>query len=373
MSNKKIDLHICIVTSWFPSKKNPDFPPFVYDFAKNLANFGVNVSIILPLYEGEQLISKEDSFTIYRVKGKFPLFSILRLINQIRPQIIHVHAPEFFSSPAVLAARIKNIPIIATIHRAEVVEVGKKMHLLRKLVLRRFKKIIAVSEFTKALTIKAGANENKICVIYNSCNETSFSYRNKFEMRKKHEIPNDKKVILFVGQLIKRKNVSILIESLRILFTKFPNFLVLISGRGEEGKKLELLVNEYGLDTNVKFLGRLTNNELPDYYYSADVFVLPSLHEGHSVAILEAMISGLPIIASNIPANRVSVSEGVNGFLFETNNEKDLAEKLRSILTDNKLQEQMSKNSTNIYFKNFSTKAQIENHLKLYRTLIEAK
>ena len=97
------------------------------------------------------------------------------------------------------------------------------------------------------------------------------------------------------------------------------------------------------------------------------------MHEGHSVAILEAMISGLPIIASNIPANRVSVSEGVNGFLFETNNEKDLAEKLRSILTDNKLREQMSKNSSNIYLKNFSTKIQIESYLKLYKTLIEAK
>ena len=87
--------------------------------------------------------------------------------------------------------------------------------------------------------------------------------------------------------------------------------------------------------------------------------------EGHSVALLEAMASGLPLVASNIEGSRISIESGVNGFLFETGNSQELAEKLKIVLTDDKLQRVMSSNSSKIYRERFSTQTLIQNHLKI--------
>lgn len=362
-------INICIVTSWFPTKNSPSTAPFVYNFAKNLGKFGVRTSVIIPKTKDEESISVSEFMTIYRIARKIPIFSMLRLVNNIRPDVIHVHAPNFFSSNIITIAKLKNIPIIATVHRAEIDTVGNIIHFFRKHTLKQFNKIISVSDFTKSLALKAGVENNKISTIYNSCDESLFSPKDKLLARKKCVLPLDKKIILFVGNLIKIKGVYTLIESCKILHKHNPNFLVILIGKGTERTKLESLVASYKLQNNVKFVEWKQQTTLSDYYNAADIFVLPSMTEGHSVALLEAMASGLPLIASNIGGNKESVVDGINGFLFEVNNAKILAEKLTTLLNDDKVQESMAKNSIDVYFKKFSMRAQMENHLKLYRTL----
>ena len=376
-------MNICIITSWFPNSKSPGRAPFVFQFARNLAKLGgVNVSVIRPFEEGEdgqeQPVSKQDSLTIYRVRERmFPLLSILRFVNQIKPDIIHVHAPNFFSSNAIVVAQLTKIPIIATVHRAEVDAIDNPLlsH-FRKFVLRRFQKIIAVSNFTKSLALKAGAEENKISVIYNSCDEELFFLRrndDKFGLRKKYNLPADKKIILFAGNLIKSKGVYVLIDSLKQLQLQFPNFVAIIIGQGEEYEKLYSIVKQYNLTDNVRFLGWLHQRELYDFYNAADVFVNPSTIEAHSVALLEAMACGVPIVASNTGGNKESIKDGINGLLFESGSENDLTEKLAKLLTNGELQQRLSDKSPKIYAEKFSTRTQIENHLKLYSLLINKK
>ena len=153
------------------------------------------------------------------------------------------------------------------------------------------------------------------------------------------------------------KGVYTLIEAIKILNTKYPNsFLAVVIGQGEEREKLELLVNKYDLANKVKFAGWMPQTQLAYFYNAADVFVLPSVVEGHSIALLEAMSSGLSIVASNIEGNRESIEDPLNGLLFESGDEKMLAERLETILTDTELQQQMSAINPEIYFKKFSTK-----------------
>jgi len=73
------DLNICIVTSWFPNKKEPGFGTFIYLFAKNLAKFGSRVSIIVPRLDEEERVTSEDSITIYRIRGKSVSYTHLTL------------------------------------------------------------------------------------------------------------------------------------------------------------------------------------------------------------------------------------------------------------------------------------------------------
>jgi glycosyltransferase involved in cell wall biosynthesis len=372
MKENGIQMNICIVSSWLPSKKRPNFAPFVREFAENLGRFGFKVSVVSPLDDTDESITNEDLMTIYRVNGKFPILPMLVLFDKIKPDIIHVHAPNFFSCNAIPVAKIRNIPIIATVHRAEVDAIGNPIFFFRKHALARFKRIIAVSNHTKWLAQRAGVDASKITVVHNSCDETFFfSGRDKDIARKKHNLQSSNNIILFVGNLIKRKGVSCLIESLNGLREKLSDFLVVIVGQGEELQDLKLMVNEYGLSPHVKFCGRVTKAALSDLYSAADVFALPSISEGHSVALLEAMASGLPIVASNIEGNNESVEDGVNGLLFKNANRQELAEKLAVVLTDQKLKQSMSAKSSEMYLKKFSTKIQIDNYLKIYSSLLK--
>jgi L-malate glycosyltransferase len=312
--------------------------------------------------------------TIYRVNERFPIFSMLRLVGRIKPDVIHVHAPNFFSSNVIPIAKLKSIPIVATVHLGEVDPVGNPLFSFRKYALARFNKIIAVSNYTKSLALNAGVEGNKISVIYNSCDETFFCHgRNKDTIRKKHNIPVDTKLIIFVGQLIKRKGVSYLIDSLKILRNTLDGFLAIIVGQGEELQNLQSMVKEYGLMNHVEFRGNVTRTVLAELYSAADVFVLPSSSEGHSVALVEAMASGLPLVASDIEGSRVSIQDGVNGYLFETGNVEKLARKLALILADSNLQQKMSSNSSKIYLEKFSTKRLIDNYLEIYNSLINKR
>jgi len=367
-------LNICVVSSWVPSTQHPHSGRFVYNFAENLGRFGHTVSLVSPFEKGDEYIKYEDLITIYRVNARFPVFSIIRLLRKIKPQIIHVHAPNFFSSSAILAARLLNIPIIATVHRAEVDTVAKPIFFLRKLALARFARIVAVSTHTKSLALKAGVEESKISIIYNSCDESLFSpVKGKESLRKKHNFEDDDNLILFVGNLIPRKGVALLIESLNLLQMTVPDFLAVIVGQGEELENLKTLVIKYSLNDHVKFHGRVTNDELSELYSIADVFVLPSTSEGQSVAILEAMASGLPVVASDIEGNKESIQVGVNGLLFENGSAEKLSEALATLLTDQNLKKMMSTNSSEKYLEKFSTKTQIDSYLKIYNSVIKGQ
>src|SRR3712207_3710156 len=95
-------LNVCIVTSWFPSKKHPNVGPFVYNYVDNLAKSIANLSVITTTDDQEEAVSRHGSITLYRIKKELAFFSMFKIIDSISPQIIHVHAPNFFSSNAII-------------------------------------------------------------------------------------------------------------------------------------------------------------------------------------------------------------------------------------------------------------------------------
>ena len=380
---EKLYLKICIITSWYPSKKSPILGSFVEHFARSLANYGLNVQVITTLQDGDTNLEKKDSLIVHRIspyRNKWifsyvDMFGILKIIKKIQPDIIHVQAPNYFSLSAIILPKLLRKRIVATIHRTEVADkVRLPIFVFRKLALRMFvDELICVSNYTKCLAMDAGAIKEKTSIIYNSCDESYFYLRNKFEVRQLLDLPSEKKIILFVGNLIHRKRIDTLIDSLNDLNERYSNFIAIIVGKGTESQKLESLVNAYHLTDMVIFLGGISKTELSNYYSAADVFVLPSVSEGHSVAVLEAMASGLPIVASDAQGNKESIEDGKNGFLFETGNKKSLMEKLFILLTDSELHKKMSETCLMVYAEKFSTTTQIEKYLKVYQNLVDSQ
>ncbi|ADT85070.1 glycosyltransferase family 4 protein [Thermococcus barophilus] len=187
-----------------------------------------------------------------------------------------------------------------------------------KWVLSKIDKIIVLDPRAKRYFIKIGVSPEKIVVIPNGIDYESLqSFKENVEKYKTHK--GNVKTILYVGRLQKEKGVKELILAFNELLKKEKfNLNLLIVGDGPQRQELENLVRKLGIEDKVMFTGYLTGKPLLQAYYSADVFILPSKFEGVPTAILEAMATGLPIIATKVGGIPWIVKEERNGYLVDT-------------------------------------------------------
>lgn len=152
--------------------------------------------------------------------------------------------------------------------------------------------------------------------------------------------------ILCVSRITPRKGIRFLIEGFELLRKKNEAKMELwIIGEGDELPGLRELVSSLGLHRSVKFFGRVAHEKLSVFYGLADVFVLPSLNEGMSNTMLEALASGLPIIATVTGGTEELVSDGENGLYIEKESPADIALKLEVLLSDEELRKKMGEMS----------------------------
>lgn len=148
--------------------------------------------------------------------------------------------------------------------------------------------------------------------------------------RKELGLQEDDFVVLNVAELIKRKNQRVILEALKELKERHPEVKLLLCGNGPTEPELECYVKENGLEEQVRFLGYRT--DVFELCGIADCFVLSSLHEGLSVALMEAMAAGLPIICSEIRGNVDLAEPGENWHLVKSPNGTEYAEKIETVL-----------------------------------------
>ncbi len=159
---------------------------------------------------------------------------------------------------------------------------------------------------------------------------------------------NENPNLVFLGRLDDEKRIHVLLRAVASL-TNYPNVHVELVGDGGERTNLENLAKSLGIADRVRFTGHITDSELPLAYERATVFVMPSIAELQSIATMEAMASGRPVIAANAMALPHLVHDGDNGYLFEPDNVEDLASKIKLILdADEQELERLSQNSLHL-------------------------
>lgn len=197
--------------------------------------------------------------------------------------------------------------------------------------LKYSKKITSVSK--KVAEQIQNYTNKKINVVYNGIDLKKFnSFIYKTSMKKKLKFKKDNVYILFVGTQAWRKGLDIALEAMNLL------------------KNNRLRLNIIGLKTNklnnnfVTFHGLLNEKQIIRYYKASDIFIMPSRYEGFSIAVLEAMASGLPVIASNNIGLDEIIKNNFNGILIE-NNPNELAKIIKKLLINRKLLNKISYNS----------------------------
>jgi len=155
----------------------------------------------------------------------------------------------------------------------------------------------------------------------------------------------DSKRILFVGRFVPVKNLEVLIEAFDVISDDHPEAELVLVGDGPERGMMKNEVNSRGLHDRVRFTGYVSNEDLPDLYRSATVFVLSSKSEAYPITILEAMSCGTPVVAPRVGGIADIIDDGENGSLYSTGVLEELAAEIDTLLSDVKYCRSCSKSA----------------------------
>ncbi len=260
------------------------------------------------------------------------------LLNQVKPDIVHTHlAACLYTAPWILFHPVMMIHTIHTIPQYEGI-------IYRRIILfflfQMNKAVpIALSQKNKTMISRYfRISEQKIEIIHNPVEI------NKFQLGKRNTLDQKKIRFINVGRLTKQKNQKFLLNVFKKLHDQFPDVSLLVVGEGPERENLEKFVSQSNLDADVVFTGNVENIE--DYLTTADIFVLTSICEGLPLSMIEAMASGLPIIASDVGGISDIVKE--NGILVPSNDEKALWNAMTLLISNSIEREKMGMNSKTI-------------------------
>lgn len=318
----------------------------------------------------KQLKSSNNLKINYLNSGVFANTAVIpslffKLMKIQADSIIHANMVDAFTPNFVyLTSKIRKIPYISHIPGdagpkgffSFLLEPYKKVFLSK--IIRNSGAVICLNKDYKNFIIKKyNVDPKKIVIIPNA---TDFEIVSQVRLNR-----NDKKNILFVGRLSIEKNIDKIIEAFSIL--KDKNILLNIVGEGEKEKELKELVDKYNLK-NINFLGRLEGEKLYKMYIKSDIFLLPSKYECFSHTLLEAMTTGIPIIASDIPGTRNVIKNGYNGLLVEPTPEK-IAEAIEKLIKNPKLREKLARNGLK-EVKKYSWDKIVEQTEKVYEEVL---
>ena len=175
-----------------------------------------------------------------------------------------------------------------------------------------------------------------------------------------------------VGRLWRQKNPACLLRAaLRVLKQTDKRVQFFFIGDGDLRSELEQVISNHGLQSQIQVLG--WRPDVAELLSGLDIFVLPSRWEGMPLAILEAMASSLPVIASDIAGNRDLVSHGVDGILFDSDNDEQLAHEIMSLMNAADIRDEMGVNARNKVLDHYQVNDRVERMTELYLSLLAKK
>ncbi|MBQ6098277.1 MAG: glycosyltransferase family 4 protein [Methanobrevibacter sp.] len=258
--------------------------------------------------------------------------------------IIHGHYLFPAGAAAVEVGNEHGIKTYITAHGSDMFEVYKKQPLMRstiKNVLKKADVVLAVSNALKHEIIATGVTgiSNKTRICWNSVDINKFSSKENNTFKEENKLL-DKPIVLFVGNLIKRKNVDSLLEAKKIANSDY--YLVIV-GDGPLFKKLNQKVEDENI-RDVIFLG--SRNDVENIIPSCDVLVLPSLSESFGLVLIEALACGKPVIGSNVGGITEIINDDV-GLLVNPTKISSIASAIDKVINDVEFRVGLSLNARN--------------------------
>jgi glycosyltransferase involved in cell wall biosynthesis len=356
-----------VLTSTFPRWQDDKEPPFVFELSRRLAK-NIDIIVLAPHARGARTLEEIDGIKVVRFRYCFekwerlayeggivanlkmakwryllvPLFmlgqllAVMRILRDDRIDVIHAHwiFPQGFTALiARMVFRGYKPSIVCTSHGGDLFGLPGKLFLrLKRLVLERANKITVVSEAMRNYAYML-AQRRDIEVISMGVDTAETFTPGIAAERAQHEL-------LFVGRLVEKKGLRHLILAMPEILKKFNDCILLVAGTGPEESALRELARSMGVAAHIRFMGAVDNHLLPELYRHAALFVAPSVvakggdQEGLGLVLVEALACECAVLASDLPAIRDVVIDGVTGSIARPGDSGDIARKVIELLED---------------------------------------
>ena len=304
-------------------------------------------------------------------------FRLLKILFSLRPNIVHTRNLASLEMQA-LTLLLPGVKRVHSEHGHDIYDLGgtnKKYNLLRKSLRPFVHQYIAVSkDLENWLKHTINVPSTKLCQIYNGVDSEKFHFRRQAKMVITPEgfLPKAPIVVGTVGRIAEVKNQKLLVDGIKLLIEKRPelktNLRLVLVGDGPLYNSLKDYVAEIGLSGFVWMTG--DRDDVPELMQLMDIFVLPSLSEGISNTILEAMATCLPVIATNVGGTPELISDGDNGRLISVDDEIGLALTIGDLIDNPESRIKMGRSGFNIVKSTFSWSKTVSKYLSVYDELL---
>ena len=341
---------------------------FSRTLARGLADRGHEVVVIAPSQIGQKYKEVDGNHTVYRTRSvPFPFYQnfrisinpqreVKKIIDEFEPDVIHIQMLMWIGQAAMKYGNRLGIPIVSTNHAMPenlmdnlrlLAPVARPINYMLKEYGRRFhsKSDCVTMPTQSAIDMFDVEMPNPMLAISNGIDLSRFKPgRVPKKLYKKYKIPEKRQIITYVGRLDAEKHLQVLVRAFARVKKNHDAHLVIV-GDGTDRDNLVELVRELKLVKRTTFTGRVSDEDLTLLHRIGSVFAMPSPAELQSIATLEAMASGKPVVAVDAGALKELCQDGVNGVLCEQDNVEQMANGIAAILGDETLAKQYSEQS----------------------------
>jgi glycosyltransferase involved in cell wall biosynthesis len=369
----------------------------VYNISRELVRRGHEVEVYTSnSLDGSRKKIEDGSLMISQIKvnyfnyitNYYKFFLTPSMISAVRKNlkefnVIHIHDFRTFQGIVIHYYAWKyRIPYVLQAH-GSIPRIGKKElkwiydTFFGYRLLRDASKVIALNRVEVDQYRRMGVPEKKIIIIPNGIDLSKYAnLPSKGFFKKKFGIPEEKKIILYLGRIHKIKGIDFLVRAYAYLINemKFKDTVLVIAGPDDAYLgEVKSLVHDLGVSNSVVFTGPLYGKDKLAAYIDSEVYVLPSRYETFPMTILEAYACEKPVVASKVGGLKVLVKDGETGLLFELGNVEQLARSIFNLLNDNNIAKEMGLKGKNFVKENFTIEKVVEKLEKVYEGVVKSK
>ncbi len=376
-------MNLLVISNTFPNHEDTYVGSiFIKEQIKYLKNYFDNIYVISPAPYGIEYRrkTKHEYYEFDNVKVYFPKYfnfppfyfwnryfwiyfemkTIKKLIamEKMKFDLIHAHYTWPNGAVAIEMKKEFNVPVVITEHTS--LTFRKVIEKKDPIYIKTWKACDAIIRVRKGdicNIIELGIAKEKIYYGPNGYGEGFLQFEEKSAIRKRLNLPVNKKIILNVGNLYSEvKGHKYLLEAMVEILKKRKDVFCIIVGEGKLRNNLENLILQLGLEKYVKLVGSKPYSEIPLWMNAADLFVLPSLSEGNPTVMFEALGSCLPFVGTRVGGVTEIITSSDYGLLCEPANPKDLAEKVLMALDKEWNRKKISKYANRFTWENIADK-----------------